>query len=291
MSIIFHIGARGAFGIHLNHVLNTNKQFFESCSVCSPAEAVYKPIFRDIINGKFNPLPDEHILYDFLEPTGLFDRMILSNQHYWTSPENIVVNNIFYPEAAPRLEKLAEIFITTKIKLVLEIECLSTFFPQFEDTKLGNTLSNMSKEVILKISWFELVNRMALAFPNAEIEIIVAEIAPIIFPEIIESFVGRQLPKTFTGAHRYLARSLNNAGQKRLAGLLPTSGLYGDGISQEKAQMLLANFEVNPDNAFWCGRNGWDKDFLDLLNQNYRRDIFQILSLHNTTIFRDDLLF
>lgn len=285
MALVFHVGARGTLGSFFNTILQANKQYLLDNHINLPPDKVSRPLFRNIVNSSSQISFNERDVLNELVPSGHTHHVFLSNQHFWASPEQVLVEDKLYPEAHIKIAALKNVFKASAVTLVIEIESISTFFNRFDNTTILSNLNGLSWFDICEFSWFEIIKKISTEFPEANICVVLGEHAPALLRDILEYVFESSLPPNFQGTYDFLLPKLTRTGKNQLSQLISDQNIYGKKINRNQVFSILKQYGNCLGTQTPAVEMGWESSIQALLRENYLDDVQRLSELDNTVVF------
>lgn len=280
MHIVLHAGVHATDEDRLIKCMLKNKAAFGQLGVAVPGPSRYRRLLRDTLHAMSQGDPAQHareMLLDEILEGDLPDRMILSNDNFFSVPKLAVGKGVFYPGAEVKLARMRELFPRDRIQLCLALRNPATFLPavfaQAPDTDLLEFM-NGSEPLILR--WSELLTRIRQAVPHVDVTVWCNEDTPLIWAYLIREMAGLEPNTKIIGGFDLLSEIMSADGMKRFRAYLKTHPVMTEIQKRRVIAAFLDKYALDEEIVEEVDLPGWTAELITQMTELYEEDIFAI---------------
>ena len=229
MQIALHAGVHATDEGRLLKCLSRNGKVLGPRGIAVPPFGSYRILLRDaiaaVVSGH-SPAPNARaVLLDGIlagtdhadEP----DRLILSNQNFFSNAGVAIRDGILYRAAEARLDAMAKLFPRDEIELFIGIRNPATFLPTVQSAGNTDTVEAFLGEADpLSIRWSDFILRLRHACPRVSITVWCNEDTPLIWGSLLREIASIEPNLKITGAFDLLSDIMTQEGMKRFRAYL-----------------------------------------------------------------------
>lgn len=283
MQVVLHAGAHNTDDDRLIKCLLRNRDDFRKRGISVPGPSRYRRLLRDTINAMStgNLAPDARmVLLDAILEEDYPERLLLSNENFFSVPKLAVSKGVFYPRAELKLAQLCRIFERDEVELFLAIRNPASFLPavyanspdmSFEDFMAGADPRDLR--------WSELVRRIREHVPGLQITVWCNEDTPLIWAHLIREMAGIAPNTKIIGGFDLLSEIMSPAGMKRFRAYLKAHPVMTEIQKRRVIAAFLDKFALDEEIVEEVDLPGWTDDLIAQVTELYEEDIFVIQRL------------
>ncbi|MDG1130284.1 MAG: hypothetical protein P8N68_14425 [Paracoccaceae bacterium] len=283
MHIVLHAGVHATDEDRLIKCMLKNNEAFGKLGVAVPGPSRYRRLLRDTLHAMSEgaPAPDaREVLLDAILEGDPPDRMILSNDNFFSVPKLAVGKGVFYPGAEVKLARLRALFPHDQIELCLALRNPATFLPAVfalaPDTDL---LEFMNGSDPLNLRWSEMLGRIRHAVPDIKITVWCNEDTPLIWAHLIREMAGIAPNTKIIGGFDLLSEIMSPAGMKRFRAYLKAHPVMTEIQKRRVIAAFLDKFALDEEIVEEVDLPGWTDELITQVTELYEEDIFVIQRL------------
>ncbi|MGR3392859.1 hypothetical protein [Sagittula sp.] len=290
MQVILHTGVHCTDEDRLLKCLLRNAEAWRHEGVAIPGPSKYRKLLGDSINilkGTEPSAETREILLDAIiqDDPGKIDRLVLSNDNFFSVPKLMFQNGLLYLKAEARLQTLVNIFDGDEVELYMGLRDPATFLPAaFAATPHDSFGAFMAGVDPMHLRWSDLIRRIRDALPQVPITLWCNEDTPLIWGQIIREMAGIEMTRKISGAFDLFAQIIDKEGMKRCRAFLAEN----PGINERQKRRVMAAFldkyamdeEIEQD----VDLPGWDAAYIDMLTEIYEDDLETIARMPGVTL-------
>ncbi|MEM9342995.1 MAG: hypothetical protein AAGA87_08110 [Pseudomonadota bacterium] len=286
MQLIFHIGAHCTGQDRLIRSLLKNRDVLAHNGVAVPGPGRYRRTLAEVVDklqGAPASAETQDVILDAVLDFDAPQRIILSNENFLCTPDNVLLGNMLYGEIA-KSAWLPATIPAAEPGFALTLRNVATFLPALterqEDTSV--TEAALSDTDPLQLSWFETVHGLRQANPDAPILVWCDEDAPLLWPEIMRTVAGVDETVPLTGDTDLIRTLLTDEGVDAMV-----DELTDDLTETERFNILTAlidEYAKEDEIEQEISLPDWTQDLIDDLTDAYDADVEKIATLPDVTV-------
>ncbi|MCT4558620.1 MAG: hypothetical protein N4A61_11270 [Pelagimonas sp.] len=290
MQVILHTGAHFTDEDRILKCLLRNADDWRSEGISIPGPSRYRNLLSDAINRLANETPADdvrEIMLDAILEEDLenVDRLILSNENFFSVPKLMFAGGRAYRKAETRLQTFAKIFKGDEIELFMGLRDPASFLPAaYQGTPHTNFLDFMAGVDPQQFRWSDLIRRIRADVPEMPVTVWCNEDTPIIWGEVLRSLAGIELNRKITGAFDMFSLIVSKEGMKRFRGFLKENPTINE---MQKRRVMMAILDKYADDEAIeeeLDLPGWTEEMVDQLTAAYDADIDVIADIPGVTL-------
>ncbi|MYM54634.1 hypothetical protein [Thalassovita mangrovi] len=288
MQVVLHAGAHNTDDDRLTKCLLKNAEDFAKSGIAVPPPSRYRRLIRDTLNAMHtgNPAPDARdlLLGAFLDGD-VPDRLVLSNENFFTVPKGAINKGVFYPGAEDKLARLCELFEGDQVELFLAIRDPATFLPAvYARSPDTDFLDFMSGADPRDLRWSELIERLRARVPEVQFTVWCNEDTPLIWAQLIREMAGLEHNAKIIGGFDLLSEIMSKEGMKRFRAYLKDHPDMNEIQKRRVIAAFLDKFVIEDEIEQEVDLPGWSEDLVEELTDIYDEDVFTISRLPGVTM-------
>jgi hypothetical protein len=280
MQVIFHTGAHGTDEERLLKCLLRNKEDFARVGTSVPGPGRYRHLLKDAFQAMqtASPSPDARdILVDAILDEEVWDRLILSNAHFFGAHLFAVGDGQLYPEAAERMAKTQVLFRFEQIEMFMAIRNPATFLPAvMGKVSKRNYARRMGDLDPRDLRWSDLLERLRAAVPQISLTVWCYEDSPLIWAQIIREIAGVEPGREIVGGFDLLDSIMSPEGSRRFHEYLEKHSDMSEVQQRRVIAAFLDKFAMDDQVEEELDLPGWTDDLVDELTDLYDEDVLRI---------------
>ncbi|WP_373051113.1 hypothetical protein [Thalassovita aquimarina] len=288
MQIALHAGAHNTDEDRLPKCLLKNAEDFAQNGIAVPPPSTYRRLIRDTLNamGTGNPAPDARdLLLGAILGGDAPDRLVLSNENFFSVPKMAINKGVFYPGAEDKLARFCELFEGDEVELFLAIRDPASFLPavfaQSPDTEFLDFMNGADPR---DLRWSELIQRLRARVPSVRFTIWCNEDTPLIWAQLIREIAGLEHNTKIIGGFDLLSEIMSKEGMKRFRAYLKEHPDMNEIQKRRVIAAFLNKFVIEDEVEEEVDLPGWSEDLVDELSDIYDEDVFAISRLPGVTM-------
>ena len=283
MQVVLHAGAHNTDEDRLLKCLLKNANDFTQIGVGVPGPSRYRRLIRDTINamGSNPPAPDaRELLLGAIVEGDTPDRLLLSNQNFFSVPKAAINKGVIYPAAEQKLSRFRTLFDTDGVELFLAIRNPATFLPAaFAQSPGTDFLDFMDGSDPRDIRWSELITRLRDAVPDVNITVWCNEDTPLIWAQLIREMAGLEHNAKIIGGFDLLTEIMSKEGMKRFRGYLKEHPDMNEIQKRRVITAFLDKYVIEDEVEEEVDLPGWSEALVDEMTEIYDEDVLEISRL------------
>lgn len=288
MQVVLHAGAHNTDDDRLAKCLLKNAEDFAKTGIAVPPPSRYRRLIRDTLNAMHtgNPAPDARdlLLGAFLDGD-VPDRLLLSNENFFSVPKTAINKGVFYPGAEEKLARFCELFEGDQVELFLAIRDPATFLPavyaQSPDTDFLDFMSGADPR---DLRWSELIERLRARVPEVQFTVWCNEDTPLIWAQLIREMAGLEHNTKIIGGFDLLSEIMSKEGMKRFRAYLKEHPDMNEIQKRRVIAAFLDKFVIEDEIEQEVDLPGWSENLVEELTDIYDEDVFTISRLPGVTM-------
>lgn len=280
MQVVFHVGLHRTDEDRVLKCLLKNRGDFAEDGALVPPPGRYRKLIGQTVAALANaePAPEaREILLETILEDEQAERLLLSNQNFFSLPKFAVSNGMFYHKAAARLDQLKALFRGDRIELFLALRNPATFLPAlFEKAPVDEFIELTSGTDPRDLRWSDLISRLREAHPDVPLTIWCNEDSPLIWGQIIREMAGVEPGRKIRGGFDLLSEIMTKEGMKRFRSYLKQHPVMTEMQKRRVMVAFLDKFAREDMIEEELDLPGWTEELVDELSEAYEEDIFDI---------------
>ncbi len=287
MEIAYHIGANCTDDDRLMKALMGNADAFLKAGISVPGPSRYRAPIREALQALDGATADSGTRDALIEE--IFEkgvdqvrvkRLVMSNWRFLCVPRRIFENGIFYEQATPKVRGLAEIFSGDRLHLYFALRNPATFVPAVLEAAGGVPYRTMMNGLDPRdLYWSEVIERMRVAAPNAQLTVWCNEDTPFIWPALLRDISSIDPETEIKGELDMLDRVLTAEGRTELRKRLSTEEITDVDNQRALLSDILSRHARREEVEQEVDLPGWTQDLIDELTDAYEADVARILQM------------
>ncbi|CUH82657.1 hypothetical protein [Tropicibacter naphthalenivorans] len=289
MQVILHTGVHCTDDDRILKCLLRNAETWRHEGVAIPGPSNYRQLLSDAVNriGTKRPNDDvRDILLDAIvnEDPAQVDRLILSNQNFFSVPKLMFGGQRIYYKAEARLRTLSEIFKGDDLELFMGLRDPATFLPAaFAATPHTNFDAFLDGVDPMQFRWSDLIRRLRADVPEVPITIWCNEDTPLIWGQLIRDMAGIEITRKITGAFDLFSSIISREGMKRFRAFLKENPTINEMQKRRVMSAFLDKYALDEEIEEEVDLP-WDEAYIDMLTELYEDDIYTISRIPGVTV-------
>lgn len=289
MQVVLHAGAHNTDDGRLARCLLKNRDDFFKRGVAVPRPNSYRRLIRDVLqamdHGPLAPDARDTLLEEILDGADHPDRILFSNEHFFSVPRFAVNKGVLYPGGERKLANFCNIFSGDQVDLFLAIRNPATFFPAvFAQTPTTDFLDFMGGADPRHVHWSELITRLQNAAPQVHIHVWCNEDTPLIWAHLVREMAALEHNQKIIGGFDLLSDIMSAEGMKRFRGYLKEHPNMPEIQKRRVIAAFLDKFALDDELEEEVDLPGWNDDMVESLSDLYDEDVFQISRMPGVTL-------
>lgn len=280
MQLILHAGVHATDEDRLIKCLLKNTGALSGLGVAVPGPSRYRRMIRDMLHAmaEGDLLPDARdVLLDAILDQDQPERVVLSNDNFFSVPKLAVGRGVFYPGAEQKLARLARVFAQDRIELYLGLRNPASFLPAvFARSPDMEFEAFMGGSDPRELRWSELLERVRREAPEIALTVWCNEDTPLIWAPLIREMAGLEPETKITGGFDLLSEIMSKDGMQRFRAYLKAHPVMTEIQKRRVIAAFLDKYALEEAIAEEVDLPGWDGDLIDALTESYEEDIFRI---------------
>ncbi|MDQ2091378.1 hypothetical protein [Marimonas arenosa] len=280
MQVIFHVGLHRTDEDRVLKCLLKNRGDFAEEGALVPPPGRYRKLVNETLGALAHaaPAPDARdiLLEEILEGEDA-DRLLLSNQSFFSLPKFAATKGVFYHKAVARVSQLKQLFACDGIELFFALRNPATFLPALYDKAPVEDFFELTSGTDPRdLRWSELVARLRDAHPDVPLTIWCNEDSPLIWAQIIRELAGIEPGRKIKGGFDLLAEIMTKEGMKRFRAYLKQHPVMTE-IQKRRVMVAFLDKYAREDMIEEeLDVPGWTEELVDELTEIYEEDVFEI---------------
>jgi hypothetical protein len=214
---------------------------------------------------------------------GSAERLILSWDSFLSLPP-WVLKNTLYPSAGERVRAFSQIFPDIEAEFFLAIRNPASFLPAlYQRMGSPNYPEFLSGADLFDLNWTDVIDRILIANPDANLTVWCDEDTPLIWPEILRAVTGLPREAVFTGEQDLLASIMSPEGMTRLEDYLDNRPNQSIEQRRKIVAAFLDKFALPEKVEVEVEMPGWTEEMVQELSENYAEDVAIIAQMSEIT--------
>lgn len=290
MQVILHTGAHCTDDDRILKCLLRNAEAWRHEGVAIPGPSKYRKLVGDALNKLKSAPPSEEtrdVLLDAIlqEDPGKIDRLVLSNDNFFSVPKLMFQGGRLYLKAEARLQIFSRLFDGDEVELFMGLRDPATFLPAvFHATPHDRFETFMEGVDPMHFRWSDLIRRIQADAPHMPITLWCNEDTPLIWGQIIREMAGIEMTRRITGAFDLFSQIISPEGMKRFRAFLKENPTINEMQKRRVMAAFLDKFALEEEVEEELDLEGWDEPYVDMLTELYEDDLDEIARMPGVTL-------
>ncbi|MCG7492044.1 hypothetical protein [Thalassobius sp. Cn5-15] len=289
MHVVLHAGAHNTDDERLVRCLLKNRDAFHKRGISVPRPTAYRRLIRDLLQtmdqGPLAEDAHDRLLHDILEGADDPDRILFSNENFFSVPKVAINKGVIYPGAEVRLARFCTLFQHDQVELFLAIRNPATFLPAvFAQAPTPDFLDFMGGADPRHLRWSELINRLRSHVPEAQIHVWCNEDTPLLWAQLVRDMAGLEHNEKIVGGFDLLTEIMSGEGMKRFRAYLKQHPNMNEIQKRRVIAAFLDKFALDDELEEEIDLPGWNDSMLDTLSEIYDEDVYDISRIQGVTL-------
>lgn len=289
MQVVLHAGAHNTDEDRLSRCLMKNRDAFGKRGIGVPRPTTYRRLIRDVLHamdkGTLAPEARETLLTTILEGAETPDRLLLSNENFFSVPKVAINKGVIYPGAEEKVAKFCALFERDEVELFLAIRNPATFFPAvYANAPTEDFLDFMGGADPRHVQWSELIQRIRDRVPQVAMTIWCNEDTPLLWAQLVREMAGLEHNEKITGGFDLLSEIMVPEGMKRFRAYLKEHPNMNEMQKRRVIAAFLDKFAKEDELEEEVDLPGWTDEMVETLTDLYDEDVFQISRIPGVTM-------
>lgn len=288
MYLVLHAGVHATDEDRLIKCLLKNTEVLAARGVAVPGPSRYRRLIRDTLHAlaEAEPAADARsVLLEAILDGDMPERVILSNDNFFSVPKLTVGRGVFYPGAELKLERLRRLFPQDRIELCFALRNPATFLPAVyalsPDTDLATFLDDNEPRNLL---WSELLMRITTAVPDIAVTVWCNEDTPLIWAHLIRELAGLDANTKITGGFDLLSEIMSPAGMQRFRAYFNKHRVMTELQKRRVISAFLDKYALDEAIEEEVDLPGWTQETVQQLTDIYEEDVHRIAGIPGVTL-------
>ena len=281
MQIVLHTGLHFSDEGKLLGSLAKNREVLAARGISLPKPSSYRNRLRDLLNdgdlihgpetrdGFILGLNDKHVASP--------DRIILSNDNFFSVPRFALRSNTYYPGAEEKLRDFCTIFDGVQIELCLAIRNTASFVPSLLSNVPEDSAHQMLEGLVpTALRWSDLIRRLRDAAPHISMTVWCNEDTPIIWEQLLRELAGVEPTLQLEGNDDLLREIMSAEGLTRYTEYLAKHPGMTEMQKRRVIAAFLDKFALEDEFEEELEVPGWNEEYIDALTEIYDEDVYEI---------------
>lgn len=277
MDIALHLGAHLTDEAQLRDCLRANQAALATAGVLVPRPRECLTPVLDAANQIAEGEAVPKFITDLCSAVGADEntgRLVLSAPGLLARLPEALDGRLLYPQAAPRIQALREMFAGHQVELFFCIRNPATYVPAFlanaKERHVQNVLANLSGE---SLRWSQLVADFRSLWPEAALTLWCDEDTPFLWHQLLELVAGMTPEGGFAKSYNWFQSVMLEGGAEKLEAYLQASPPVDEDHRQKVISAFLDKFCDDAKLDIDISATGWDEAQVDALTQLYEDDV------------------
>lgn len=285
MQVILHVGVHGTDEDRILKCLLRNAEAWRHEGVAIPGPSKYRRLLGESIAQLKGERPEADVREILLEAIlsedpGQIDRLVMSNDNFFSVPKLTFQGGLMYQKAETRLQTFADIFARDDVEIFIGLRNPATFLPAvFGATPHDEFGEFMAGVEPTHIRWSDLIRRVRATLPHVPVTVWCNEDTPIIWGEIIREMAGIEMTRKISGAFDLFSQIIDKEGMKRFRAFLGENPNINEMQKRRVMAAFLDKYAMDEEIEEDVDLPGWDEAYVDLLTDLYEEDLDTIAAL------------
>ncbi len=288
MYLVLHAGVHATDEDRLIKCLLKNSEPLGARGVAVPGPSRYRRLIRDTLHALADGelAPDARsVLLEAILDDETPERVILSNDNFFSVPKLAVGKGVFYPGAEMKLQRLRQLLPQDQIELCFALRNPATFLPAAfalsPDTDLTTFLDGNEPRYLL---WSELLTRITTAVPDISVTVWCNEDTPLIWAHLIRELAGLDASTKITGGFDLLTEIMSPAGMQRFRAYCHKHRVMTELQKRRVISAFLDKYALDEAIEEEVDLPGWTQETVQQLTDIYEEDVHRIASIPGVTL-------
>ena len=281
MQIALHTGLHFTDEGKLLGSLAKNREVLAKRGISLPKPSSYRNQLRDILNngdlvhgpetrdGFILGLKDKHVQSP--------DRIILSNDNFFSVPRLALRDNTYYPGAEEKLRDFCNLFHGCEIEICLSVRNTASFVPALLASVPEDSAHMMLEGLVpTALRWSDLIRRLREAAPHVGLTVWCNEDTPIIWEQLLRELTGVEPTLKLEGRDDLLTEIMSAEGLSRYTDYLAKHPAMTEMQKRRVIAAFLDKFALEDELEEELEIQGWNEEYIDALTEIYDEDVYEI---------------
>ncbi|MEQ5872602.1 hypothetical protein J4E08_22330 [Sagittula sp. NFXS13] len=290
MQVILHTGVHCTDEDQILKCLLRNAEAWRHEGVAIPGPSNYRNLLADSISKLKGSVPADdvrEVLLDAIlsEDPSKIDRLVLSNENFFSVPKLAFQNQVLYRWAEQRLETFSHIFARDELEIHMGLRDPATFLPAtFAATPHATFESFMNGVDPMQMRWSSLVHRIRDRLPHVPITLWCNEDTPLIWGQIIREMAGIDITRRISGAFDVFSKIIDREGMRRFRAFIAENPDINERQKRKVMAAFLDKYAKDEEIEESVDLPGWDAVYVDMLTELYEEDLEKIGRMPGVTL-------
>lgn len=288
MQIVLHAGAHFTEEDRIIRCLQRNPDDFAPRGISIPEPARYRKLLRETFSALDGSAPApgaRDVLLDAILDTEISDRVVLSHVHLFGAPRAGIRAGRLYPNAAGRMQQIAQIFPHDAVELFIAIRNPASFLPAvYAHTPHSDLKTLMGNAKPHGIRWSDTLAEIRRAAPNISITVWCHEDTPLLWAQIIRELAGLEHGTKIIGGFDLLTHIMAPEGMKRFRKYLKAHPVMTEIQKRRVISAFLDKFAMEDALEEELDMPGWTETLINEMTDIYDEDVDLIQRMPGVTL-------
>lgn len=277
MQLVLHTGVHHTEEERLLNCLRRNRKALAGQGVSVPEPDAYRALFRDTLNAMHRtpPSPDARdVLLDAVMDEAKAQRVVLSDANFFRAPANAVREGQFYPAAARRMGRMAQLFPEDELNIFFAIRNPATLLPILHEQVANNAAPAFwGTRGPLDVCWSETIAQIREAAPEVPITVWCNEDAPMVWSQLIRELGGLDPDAPILGGFDLLETIMTPEGMQRFRGYIDGRPGMSEMQTRKVIAAFLDKFAIAEEIEEEIDMEGWTAELVEEMTAAYDADV------------------
>ncbi len=288
MQIVIHAGAHFTDEGKLLGSLTQNLAVLADHGVALPPPSSYRRQIRDSLGQMSqSALATDYkgALLGAMIGESKPDRLILSNDNFFSVPRRAIRDNQFFPSAGDRMRAFSTMFYGEEIEIFLAIRNPATFLPALVNANPSLPIEETTGySDPMALRWSQLILSLREAVPQMPITVWCNEDTPMLWEELLREMAGLDHSVQLQGSHDLLREIMSAEGMQRLEAFLAGHPSVTEFQKRRVIAAFLDKFALEDAIEEELDIPGWTDTLVEKLTETYDDDVYQIERIPGVTL-------
>lgn len=288
MYLVLHAGVHATDEDRLIKCLLKNNEALAARGVAVPGPSRYRRLIRDTLHAMADgelAADARAVLLEAILDGETPERVILSNDNFFSVPKLAVGRGMLYPGAEVKLQRLRRLFPRDQIELCFALRNPATFLPATyalsPDTDLATFLDGNEPRHLL---WSELLTRIRAAVPDIAVTVWCNEDTPLIWAHLIRELAGLDPATKITGGFDLLSEIMSPAGMQRFRAYCNKHRVMTELQKRRVISAFLDKYALDDAIEEEVDLPGWTQETVQQLTDIYEEDMRRVAGIPGVTL-------
>ncbi len=279
MQIVFHIGVHCTDEGQIQTCLAKNRRLLAEEGIVVAMPGRFRPILRETLASlKGEPVGKDvqEVMLDSILTEDHPQRIIFSNDAFLCGLPRILGQDMLYPDAADKSQKLFNLFHDQEVEFCIGIRNPATFMPACFARLGGNDFASyIAQNDPASLRWSDMIARIHERLPEVPLKVWSNEDTPFIWRELIREIADHNPLTQLSGLDDFLLSIMMPEGLERMAAYLETHPPANEIQRRRILSAFLDKFEIEDDSPE-IDAPFWNNEYVEALTDLYEEDLFEI---------------